>query len=100
MTTKTLDNTTTKTFSRRGITFTKLDPIQNIIEDLLQSYGNALDVTSITKIALIEHWKNQTSGTIRTATKEEASLIDVGELSETLDYKTTQKELAKFGLKV
>ena len=90
----------TKEYARRGITFTKVDPIQPIVDDLLISYGNALDLTSIVKIALIEHWKNQTGLVVRNATKAEGRLIDKAELDETLDPKTTKTELAKLGLKV
>ena len=90
----------TREYTRRGITFTKADPIQPIVNDLIVSYGNALDLTSIVKIALIEHWKNQTGATARNATKSEARIIDAAEQGETLDSKTTKTELAKLGLVV
>ena len=87
-------------YTRRGITFTKADPIQPIVNDLIVSYGDALDLTSIVKIALIEHWKTQTRGIARNTTESEARIIDAAELDETLDSKTTKKELAKLGLVV
>ena len=91
---------TAKEYTRRGITFTKADPIQNVIEELLQSYGNALDLTSVVKIALIEHWKHQTTGVVRNATKNEAQIIDESENDETLEYSVGKSELAKLGLKI
>ena len=90
----------TKEYTRRGITFTKADPIQHIVSDLIVSYGNALDLTSIVKIALIEHWKNQTGAIVRNATKQEARIIEAAEQDETLDHQTTKIELAKLGLLV
>ena len=95
-----ITKTSTKEYTRRGITFTKVDPIQNVIEELLQSYGNALDLTSVVKIALIEHWKHQTNGMIRNATKVEARIIDESENDETLEYSVGKSELAKLGLKI
>ena len=56
--------------------------MSNSTDDLNVSYGNALDLTSIVKIALIEHWNNQTGVTARNATKSEARIIDAAELDE------------------
>ena len=96
MTTAQLD----REYTREGITFTVADPIEPIIDDLFDYYGQSLDRTSIVKIALIDHWKNATKLVSRNATAEEAKAIDIANLDETLDIETTRLELAKLGLKV
>ena len=94
--------TYTREYTRRGITFTVADPIQPIIDDLLSSYCNALDLTSIVKIALIEHWRNKRTNQhpVRDMTPQEKLAVSLSEQDEIVDYSTAKIELAKSGIQI
>jgi hypothetical protein len=87
---------------RRGVTFTEADPIQDTILELEAMYDNGLDLTSIIRVALIEHKQKKLKemGLGREVTVEEKKQIEAGLKSGFLTAQETKDGLAKLGIKI
>jgi hypothetical protein len=87
---------------RRGVTFTEADPIQDTILELEAMYDNGLDLTSIIRVALIEHKQKKLKemGLGREVTLEERKAIEAGIASGFLTAEETKNQLANLGIKL